>query len=309
VTTKNNGRRRPRSCIGKRAFHPFIGLLVPLAFLLAAPLGVTGQEMPPVGPPQITTRDIAPDALAFLGALVLRMRGAKGGGATDPVVFTKAAAGRIAEDFLYEEFELQGVTFREYGFSPRDPKAVHFAGFLHFADGFGRRTIITYSADYGFIGDKIFVTRVNVNPLYLPDPEVELYFVPAERIPRNLLRAHPGFIGLLDFVIANAIPLDRPELLPKGVRDYYLFAFFMDRLAPDTRVDIRISTAPEVIPKQTANSTALHFDGWQVAVLRRQFALNSGPKLFFQALYRLGYSAPPNERAPRLAETFSSHVK
>lgn len=121
-------------------------------------------------------------------------------------------------------------------------------------------------------------------------PRVALFFVPANKVPRDIAKAHP-YTTVLEFVIKNAVDVQGTKKTDRTVKDYYVFAFFMERLALDAKVGLLISDRPDGLSGHWKGITRFQQDGWHVALLAGRFILfdnGEEPDLFVKAVFTPG---------------------
>jgi peptidoglycan hydrolase-like protein with peptidoglycan-binding domain len=271
----------------------------------------------------IPMSETPPEVVMVISAIVLEMRGeAHPKGDWPEVVFTPGVTDKLREPrFNYVGFHLLQTIVNDYQPSAQDPRRANLKGHLHFLDGFGRRTLVGFEAEYKLTEKGISVNYADVKPIYPYRPEVRLFVVPGEKLSNKVLEKFSNNALTFDFVAKNAVPASHPELIPKGVRDYYVFAFFMDRLGPDDITDLIISRTregmagtkvdlktPEVIPGTGAGDMHLDHNGWHMVVLRGEFSL-TGPEIFFKAIFQPGRKdTEPSLGEPVLAGLFSTKL-
>jgi hypothetical protein len=249
-----------------------------------------------------------PEVVMVISAIVLELRGAEQPKGDWPeVVFAPAVVQGLQEPrFRYEGFRLLQAIVNEYRPPSQIPGRAGLKGHLHFVDGIERRTLVAFEADYRLTRDSITVEQATATPMYTYRPEVRLLVVPAERIDSQAITSLEVNARTLEFVFTEAVPVSQPEVVPKGVRDYYVFACFMDRLAPYDRTELVVSSEKGGIWENQidlrsidgiagSGCDVMHLDhnGWHVVIARGEFSL-TGEELFFKALFQ------PVRRRPRL---------
>jgi hypothetical protein len=244
------------------------------------------------------------DWRAVTGAIALRLRGDS---ATDPVVFAPEVGERLDSGAgFYDGFGLDGITIGSYGDSPYDDAAVNLTGLLHFADDVERRAVVAYAADYRLERNRIVVDRADATPLFLPDPEAELFFVPADKVPADLLVGNSGFAGIAALVWQNAVSFELPWQVPSGEADYVAIALFLDRVAPDAVVELRQSASPVGLEGEPLAAASADYFGYRVLAVPRTLDLAAEPRTYYKLVYTLGDPMPPDGRVPMLAAVFAT---
>jgi peptidoglycan hydrolase-like protein with peptidoglycan-binding domain len=176
---------------------------------------------------------------------------------------------------------------------------------LH-CDRFGRNISTGYAADYRTTPDgSITVHRTTVEPIDAPVPKISVYIVPAARVIPADLKTQP-FIKLFESMSNNAVPRIKTPKADRGEKDYYVFAFFMDRLAEDAKVGLLISKQPGGITGQGRDTRTLQKNGWHVAYTPARCALDGTPETFFKVLYTPGSRVPTEKRKQMLVDIFGT---
>lgn len=286
-----------------------LGLTVGLAMTAGGVPRAVAQSAGDEDRPVVSLDELPLDLSLVIGASVLRMRGVDDPETTWPIIFSSPAGAGLQEpDFDYDGFTLVGVALTDWDLLAAAPPTLTLNALLIFGDPAGRRATMSLIADYGFTEENMVIGSASALTLAPPDPEVRLFIVPAEDVPDDVLDVEAGELELLHHVAAHAVGVSGSAQPPTTARDYYVFAFIVDRLPPDAQVQLRVSDTPEGIDGEAGNAVDVDFHGWRVAVLRGTFTLNSGPELFIKAVYTPGGDTPPEQRSPRLAAVFSSHL-
>ncbi len=285
----------------KRAL--LLDLLVALSLLLA-PGGASHAQDAAVSPELETTTvaQLSPDVSAVISAVVTRMRGTTRPGDALAVEFAGNLASTLREPgFAYHGFVVGAVGIHQYEVSGADENERFLAGTLLFSDLVGRRTDIGFSVGYTVARDRITVTLADVVPVYRRIPGLIVAFVPGAVVSDFLIKKITSSTELLSFALENAVPLVRPAEFPKGRRDYYVFAFFLDRLAPGDRVDLRLSESAEGLSGKSRDVHVVNDQGWRVAMVQSRFTLGGETATFVKAIH-----LPAGGSEPRLAGVFST---
>ncbi len=154
---------------------------------------------------------------------------------------------------------------------------------------------------YGFSGRNVKILKASVLPVAPSKPLAKIFIVPAKDVPSNFLQLDER--EMLTHVAAKAVR--RSGNIQKTKKDYYVFAYYLDRLPADAEVQLRVSEAKDGIRGDPGNSVGLYYQGRRVAVQRATFALNGKHELFFKALYQPASEGQPS---PQLAEVVSTHI-
>jgi peptidoglycan hydrolase-like protein with peptidoglycan-binding domain len=271
----------------------------------------------------LPTSAAPPEAVMVISAIVLEMRGQPHPKGDWPeVVFAPAVAQRLMEPrFNYAGFRLLQVIVNDYTPSAQEPGRAGLKGQFHFLDALGRRTLVGFDTEYKATKNSIAVTRGDVKTICPAWPEVKLFVVPAERVTDEALQNFSNNAGMLDFVAKNALSPTQPELIPPGMRDYYAFAFFMDRLAFDDRTDLILCSTREGIDTNRVALKAskgiagtesrvmrLDYNGWHVVIIRSQFPLTED-EMFLKAIFKPSLKdKQPGLGEPVLVGVFSTNI-
>jgi len=180
------------------------------------------------------------------------------------------------------------------------------AGVLLHQDPLGRLISTGFEVDYRLFQDgSIMVDASAVTPVDAPVPEVLIGFVPAEKVAGSLLKSQ-SFAKIFKYVEKNAVSRLKTPKADRGEKDYYVFAFFMDRLAEDAKVGLLISDQPGGLTGHGRDTLAFQENGWHVARTPARFALDGTPEVFFKVLYTPGKRVPPDRRKQMLVGIFTS---
>jgi hypothetical protein len=287
---------------------------------LPSPVPVASAQAPPpaptqvAGPTQVKTqainvglRSLARKRIPWhatmaIGAAVLSMRGQAKPVDLFPVSLSPEAAKDLREpNFRYDGYTLSGLAITGFQASEAQPGAIDMSALLTFSDAMGRRATTMLGVRYGFSGRNVKILKASVLPVAPSRPQAKIFIVPAKDVPSNFLRLDER--EMLTHVAAKAVR--RSGKIQKTPEDYYVFAYFVDRLPADAEVQLRVSETKDGIRGFPGNSVGLYYQGRRVAVQRATFALNAKQELFFKALYQPASKGRPS---PQLAEVISTHI-
>jgi hypothetical protein len=264
-------------------------------------VGVT-TESPADGLPDQNRYRIEPvetlpwEISAVIGAVVLEMRKFEEAGPVWPVAIDDGAAQALKEpDFRYQEFDLSAVavTWYQQAFSG----ALDLGAILTFVNGDGRRGIVSAALSFIITGEGIQVTSADLALMAAPTIRVRIVIAPGG------VYTNANFSGRLNAAVENEVT---PRTAESFFQEFEVQAFFLDRMPPDARVEIRLGTDAA----GTAGfgvGTSADFDGWRVAHMNGAFALNGPSEFFIKALVQPGGPVPGFDRVPVLAGVVSSH--
>jgi hypothetical protein len=155
-------------------------------------------------------------------------------------------------------------------------------------------------------GERITIDSAVIAPLSAPAPRIDFFYVPARTLPAQILGKRTTHSELWNNVVKHSLRLNRPEEWPSGQDDYLVFAFVMDRLAPDASLELRISDDADGMTGDSADSKILNFDGWFTAISGGRFDLKDPAQPYFKLLYTPGTDTAVAERGQRMIGLFSN---
>jgi len=252
--------------------------------------------------------ELAPDVDWVIGAIATRMRDEPiPGEARKYLSFSGGLERRIPEErFHYPGFTLDTVAIDVYHSLESDPDRRWVSAMLRFQDLLGRRADAAVRAEYRMQGETIIIDSAVVAPLSARAPRVDFFYVPADGLPGRVLHTPTTHGELWNEVVEHSLRLNRPEEWPQGEHDYLVFAFVMDRLAPDASLNLRISDDADGMDGDGADSKVLNFDGWFAAVSGGRFDLGGAEQPYFKVLYTPGTDVPGGARKPRMIGLFTN---
>lgn len=248
----------------------------------------------------------SPDATQVAQAIALSLAGG-GDRSLKPQVQFGTPNARPASDPIIarNSLKLVGVAITESEKQGPDQSGRRVRGMIAHSDAYSRFMYTHFKADYGLGGDTIVVDSTIVKPVEPARPRVALFFVPANKVPRDIAKAHP-YTTVLEFVIKNAVDVQGTKKTDRTVKDYYVFAFFMERLAPDAKVGLLISDRPDGLSGHWKGITRFQQDGWHGAFIPATFAVDNSPERFFKVLFEPGSYTPEKQRQPKVVGVFTT---
>ncbi len=262
----------------------------------------TGAENLPGKLISMDTDKAPPELVMVISAIVLEMHGQpQPKGDWPEIVFSPGITQKLLEpQFRYAGFELLQTIVDEYLTPDKNNGFARLKGLLHFLDAANRRTIVALETEYKLTSKNIIINKAETRPIYPVRPELNLFFVPAEKLTKNDFDSFSNNALTLGFILDNAVPAGKPGQIPKGIRDYYVFAFYLDRLSPDDQTELRLSgtpdglegeklifRGPDGIAKTGFNRVHLDHSGWYVDIARCRISL-TGEKLYIKAIFKAG---------------------
>jgi len=257
---------------------------------------------------ELVIEGITPDALAVTGAVAQLLRGRSEPAAVAPVVVSGALAEPVTgHSFLYDPFDIAAVSIGNYGPVAGGGGKINLTGMLHYNDAWGRRATASFGADYAVAGQALVVENLDARPLHLPLPEVELFFVPAAQAPVDVVRALPRtFDPFYAFAHEYAVAFDPPWGVPSAPAEYYILAFFMERISPDARVEMVIGGGDDSLDGDASGEMLFDDLGFPVLAARVRLTLNTEPETLIKIIHTPGSDVIAEHRQPALVGLFST---
>ena len=261
-----------------------------------------GAENPPGKFIRMDTDKAPPELVMVISAIVLEMSGRpQPKGDWPEVVFSGEITKKLREpQFRYTGFRLLQTIVDEYLTPDKNNGYARLKGNLHFLDAAERRTIVALETEYKLTSKNIMIKKAEIRPIYPFRPELNLFIVPAEKVSEKNFDLFSNNALTLGFILNNCVPSGKPGQVPKGIRDYYVFAFYLDRLSPDDKTELRLSRTPDGmkgkkltfrepdgIAKTGYNEMHIDHSGWHVDIARCRISL-TGEKLYIKAIFNAG---------------------
>jgi hypothetical protein len=271
-------------------------------FMLPGICTSAGAENPPGKFIRIDTDKAPPELVMVISAIVLEMRGQpQPEGDWPEIVFSPGITQKLLEpQFRYAGFKFLQTIVDEYLTPDKNNGFARLKGQLHFLDAAQRRTIVALETEYKLTSKNIIIKEAKIRPIYPFRPELNLFIVPAEKVAKKNFDSFSNNALTLGFILNNCVPAGKPGQMPKGIRDYYVFAFYLDRLSPDDQTELRLSRTPDGlegeklsfrgpggIAKTGFNGVHIDHSGWHVDIARCRISL-TGEKLYIKAIFKAG---------------------
>jgi hypothetical protein len=278
-------------------------IILLLPFFMLPGIGTSvGAENPPGKFIRMDTDKASPELVMVISAIVLEMSGRpQPKGDWPEIVFSGEIAKKLREpQFRYAGFKLLQTIVDEYLTPDKNNGLARLKGHLHFLDAAERRTIVALETEYKLTSKNIMINKAEIRPIYPFRPELNLFIVPAEKVSEKDFDLFSNNALTLGFILNNCVPSGKPGQVPKGIRDYYVFAFYLDRLSPDDQTELRLSRTPDGmkgkkltfrepdgIAKTGYNEMHIDHSGWHVDISRCRISL-TGEKLYIKAIFKAG---------------------
>jgi hypothetical protein len=282
--------------------------------LLGAANGARAQTPPPPGEGarQATLkRLLTPDGVLVAQAIAWVLEGVARPDLIAPVRFSGPQALPPLDPGIRDAtLRLAGIVVTHYEKPEGAPARRLMRGVVRHEDGYGRFATTAFKAAYRLADQKeIIIDSAAVLRLYSPEAEVRFAVVPGARVSDFLLKRITSSTELLALARENAVRLDRPSEFPKGRKDYYVFAFFLDRLAPGHLVDLRLSDTATGVNGKSRDVHVVDDQGWRVAMIPGRFTLGGAKETFVKAIHLPeGGAGAAAGIAPRLVGIFSTRL-
>ena len=219
--------------------------------------------------------------------------------------FVKGLAESLHEKkFHYEGFTLTSVILDPLEKLNTDSGFKAVSASLRFHDQHGRVANVAIMAEYRMTGKKVIVERAYVFPLSSHNPRVNLYYVPKNKMPKNLYQKQTSQEALLKLVKENAVPLNKKELISREGQEYIAFAFVMGRLVSDAKIVMRDSKYKNNLKGNLSKNKTLNFNDWFVGITEGKFAYNKSKKRYHKVIYTPGRDFPIKKQVPGLIGVF-----
>jgi hypothetical protein len=247
-----------------------------------------------------------PDATRVAQAIALSLTGGADRSLKPQVRFATPNASPASDPVIARNgLKLVGVAITESEKQGADQNGRRVRGMIAHSDGYSRFMYTHFQADYGLTGETIIIESTTVKAVEPARPRVALFFVPANKVPRDIAKTRP-YATILEFAIKNAVDVQGNKKIDKTIKDYYVFAFFMERLAPDAKTGLLISDRPDGLSGHCKGITRFQQDGWHGAFMPTTFAIDSSPERFFKVLFQPGSYTPEKQRQPKLVGVFTT---
>jgi hypothetical protein len=247
-----------------------------------------------------------PDATRVAQAIALSLTGGPDRSLKPQVRFaTPNVSPKTDPVITRNRLRLVGVAITESEKQGPDQTGQRVRGMIAHSDAYSRFMYTHFKADYERAGDTIVIESTTVKAVEPGRPRVALFFVPANKVPRDIAKTRL-YTTILEFAIKNAVDVQGTKKTDRTVKDYYVFAFFMERLAPDAKTGLLISDRPDGLSGHCKGITRFQQDGWHGASIPATFAVDNSPERFFKVLFQPGSYTPEKQRQPKLVGVFTT---
>jgi hypothetical protein len=249
------------------------------------------------------------DAIVVAQTLGMTLEGSLPAGRSTAVRFASNGAVPATDPMIrMGRFKLLYVAISDYQRREVNEQRRYATGLLMHSDRLGRRIATRFAADYRLVpGAPVLIDAVELSPADDPNPAAALFFVPAGRVDPSFSQIRP-MSKLLYQVKQRSVPAAKWRSSDSALKEYYVFAFIMDRLAQDAAVDLRISRQAGGLDGDSSTTESFQENGWHAAYARARFAINGSLQLFFKVVFTPGGRTSLSQRQPRVAAVFSSET-
>ena len=236
---------------------------------------------------------IKKDALMVAQVIGWALEGMTEPDITAPVLFETASAVPPPDLMIRNNnFSLSRIVITGYDV-PKDAKKQRFiTGLVVHRDPLGRIISTVFWTNYTLASNGKMVVHETVaqkiDSLY---PEVSLYFLPAEKFPHRIIKSN-NYTDLLKYVVDSSVSFDNHTKIDRSERQYYAFAFFMERLAEDAKIDLLVSDRAV----KRGKALVVGKDGWYAVYVPVRFAIDRDREVLFRAVYTPGRDTSPDQR-------------
>ena len=239
--------------------------------------------------PIATSLDQMPEDAAMVAAAIQKRMTRAGQEPVQKVRFVGDAGAELSQPWSTEEdFIPTGAQLYLHQPSADDPSEKTTSGRLDFEGPLGRRASVRYDARYRSSEQGIVIEEARVEPIYSYFPEPILFVVPAQALPTP----YPDrYGGLFEYVGERAVDYDQPESVVLEKEEYVIFVFFLDRISPASKLEVKISDNSADIYGYKDSTKYIDFNGWRVALLPGHLTLfdnGEKPDLFVKAVFTPG---------------------
>jgi len=169
------------------------------------------------------------------------------------------------------------VLLIDYATPPEARNVRGLVGVIELADRADRRVLARFETVYQIEGSTYRVNAIETHEFYPDTPRVDLYFVPAGA---SIASRSP--YAMLDAIRRNAI--DPVATVDAAPRQYRVYLVGMDRLSP--QADLGFTAVDATTGRAIGKSQSIRQDGWIVASLPVNFAVNGKNGVYFPIVYR-----------------------
>ena len=188
---------------------------------------------------------------------------------------------------------------------PENERAIE--GLLWHADVFGRAIHTAFYAYYLLSQTgEIVILDTDTGLIDVLAPRVSVYFCPAQKISQDFIKTYRG-AKLLEYVRSKAVTFGDFPVIDRTEKDYWVSAFFMDRVAEDAQIRIAVGDRPGDTRGDSSGMFTLQENGWHSAYTKARFTLDGDLEVFFKVFYTPGGDVPLAERQT-IMDVFTSRV-
>ncbi len=234
-------------------------------------------------------------------------------GGTSTVGTVSLAPGRIpgAEPrFKYQGFEMRQVTLTSYDLLAGEPTGHRVTGQMRFADSAGRHATSGFAIDYRVTQDTIMLERASRQAVFSTFPEMEMFIVPSSALLNASQTVFESFVELHQLAKDTAVSLNDANVEQKK-QSYTAVVFIKDRIAPDSKLEVRISSDKSMGSAGYKDDTRYrrYDDGWVIAMVSGKFDLNSAKPFWVKVVFTPGSDGHDHSQRERLIGLFSTAIK
>jgi len=205
---------------------------------------------------------------------------------------------------------MRQVTLTSYDLLAGEPTGHRVTGQMRFADFAGRHATSGFAIDYRVNQDNVSLERASRQAVFSTFPEVEMFIVPSAALLGASQGVFESFTELHRIAKDTAVPLNDASVEQKK-QSYTAVVFVKDRIAPDSKLEVRISSDKSMGSAGYKDDTRYrrYDDGWIIAMVSGKFDLNSAKPFWVKVVFTPGSDGHDHSHSERIIGLFSTAMK
>lgn len=253
------------------------------------------------GSASIPSTELASSVKSAVTAVLMRLRGASEAAVEKQLSVRSSGLLKPESAFTYDGFTVESADLLHYSKADGAPLGRNLAGYLRFVDAFGRRANALFELRYDIAKEGIDLKNGFVAPIMPPNATMIMAIVPTQALT-EAGDSETTFAKFQSLVRDSAIPINDAAAVPSSKDDYTIVVFFMDRLAPNSQVEVLVSKKQDGLDGYGEATAYRSFNNnWVVAAIPGRLALSDDKVFWIKALYR-----DQKNGAPSLIGLFST---
>ena len=238
------------------------------------------------------------DALLAAQAIAWALEGITDSSLLAPVSFaTSNVTPKPEPEICDGNFRLMWITINRNSSlrgTAEDERAIE--GLLWHQDVLGRAIHTAFYAHYVLTQTgNIVIIDTDTGLIDVLSPRIAVYYCPADKISQDFIKNCRG-AKLLKYVRSKAVTLGDFPVIDRTEKDYWVSAFFMDRVAEDAQIRIAVGDRPDDALGDSSSNFTLQENGWHSAYTKARLALDGEAEVFFKVFYTPGGELPLEDR-------------